>query len=119
MTGRNVLETEFADGAFVLSRQIRVGAAFDAAKLPGTPLTVAVDIDIVPTQPVGNRRVVAIGGEQWLLAGASAFGAGAGSTPSAPRSGRRPPASACRHGRGSTSTVTSSEGDRPMSGGGA
>ena len=69
LSGRNMLEAEFADGAFVLSRQVRIGVAFDAAKLPGTPLTVAFDADIVsyPTGS-GDRRVVAIGAEQWLVA---------------------------------------------------
>jgi hypothetical protein len=68
LSGRNLLESEFADGAFVLSRQVRVGAAFDAARLPGTPLTVAVDADIVSyAAGSGDRRVVAIGAEQWLL----------------------------------------------------
>jgi hypothetical protein len=69
LSGRNLLESEFAAGAFVLSRQVRVGAAFDAARLPGTPLTVAVDADIVSyAAGSGDRRVVAIGAEQWLLA---------------------------------------------------
>ena len=69
LTGRNMLEPEFAGGAFVLSRQVRFGAAFDAARLPGTPLTVAVDADIVSyATGSGDRRVVAIGAEQWLLA---------------------------------------------------
>ena len=69
LSARNLLESEFAEGAFVLSRQVRVGAAFDAARLPGTPLTVAVDADIVSyAAGSGDRRVVAIGAEQWLLA---------------------------------------------------
>jgi F plasmid transfer operon, TraF, protein len=69
LSGRNLLESEFADGAFVLSRQLRFGAAFDAARLPGPPLTVAFDADIVSyAAGSGDRRVVAIGAEQWLLA---------------------------------------------------
>ena len=69
LSGRNLLETEFVDGAFVLSRQVRFGAAFDAARLPGTPLVVAFDADIVSyAAGSGDRRVVAIGAEQWLLA---------------------------------------------------
>ena len=68
ITARNVLETEFVDGAFRLPRQIRVGAAFDASKLPGTPLTIAVDMDLMSyVAGSGDRRVVALGGEQWLL----------------------------------------------------
>lgn len=69
LSARNMLEPEFAGGAFVLSRQVRFGAAFDAARLPGTPLTLAVDADIVSyATGSGDRRVVAIGAEQWLLA---------------------------------------------------
>ena len=69
LSGRNLLESEFRDGAFVFSRQVRFGAAFDAARLPGTPLTVAVDADIVSYDAgSGDRRVVAIGAEQWLMA---------------------------------------------------
>jgi hypothetical protein len=69
VVGRNILEPEFVDGAFVLPRQVRVGAAFDAARLPGTPLTLAVDADVVSyTSGSGDRRVIAVGAEQWLLA---------------------------------------------------
>jgi hypothetical protein len=69
VTGRNLRETEFAEGAFALRRQIRVGAAFSAAQLPGPPLTVAVDADIRRYETVlGDRRVIAVGAEHWLLA---------------------------------------------------
>jgi hypothetical protein len=67
LTGRNLLEPEFGGGAFTLSRQVRFGAAFDAARLPGTPLMVAVDADLVTyTTGSGDRRVVALGVEQWF-----------------------------------------------------
>jgi hypothetical protein len=78
LTGRNMLEPEFADGAFVLRRQVRVGAAFDAARLPATPLMLAIDYDLVTyTAASGDRRVLAVGGEQWLLARRLGLRAGA------------------------------------------
>ncbi|HEX6160750.1 MAG TPA: conjugal transfer protein TraF [Thermoanaerobaculia bacterium] len=78
LTGRNMLEPEFADGAFVLPRQVRVGAAFDAARLPATPLTIAVDFDVMSYAAAsGDRRVLAVGGEQWLLARRLGLRAGA------------------------------------------
>jgi hypothetical protein len=68
VTARNLREPEFDQG-FVLPRQVRVGAAFDAARLPGLPLTIAVDADVrTYTFGAGDRRVVAVGAEQWLLA---------------------------------------------------
>jgi hypothetical protein len=68
LSARNMLEPEFADGVLTLARQVRFGAAFDAARLPATPLIIAVDADIVSyATGSGDRRVVAIGAEQWLL----------------------------------------------------
>jgi hypothetical protein len=52
-----------------LPRQIRVGAAFDAdATGSGFPLTVAFDADVraYPT-PLGERRMMAVGAEHWIL----------------------------------------------------
>jgi hypothetical protein len=78
LTGRNMLETEFADGAFVLPRQVRLGAAFDAARLPATPLTLAIDYDLMSyAAGSGDRRVLAVGGEQWLWARRLGLRAGA------------------------------------------
>jgi hypothetical protein len=66
---RNIREPEFGDGAFVLPRQTRVGAAIDAAKAGGPPLILAVDADVrTYATGSGDRRVVAVGAEQ-LLAG--------------------------------------------------
>jgi hypothetical protein len=68
VAGRNLREPEFGGGRYVVPRQVRVGAAFDAAALPGIPLTVAVDADVRTYDAgSGERRVVAIGAEQWLL----------------------------------------------------
>ena len=75
---RNIREPEFVRGGstvdasstrFRLPRQVRVGAAFAAEATGGVPLTVAVDADVraYPT-PSGERRMVAIGVEHWLLA---------------------------------------------------
>jgi hypothetical protein len=64
---RNIREPEFGDGAFVLPRQTRVGAAIDAAKAGGPPLIVAVDADVrTYATGSGDRRVVAVGAEQWV-----------------------------------------------------
>jgi|SRR5436190_11760678 len=66
---RNIREPEFGDGAFVLPRQTRVGAAIDAAKAGGPPLILALDADVrTYATGSGDRRVVAVGAEQ-LLAG--------------------------------------------------
>jgi hypothetical protein len=67
---RNILEPEFssAGGATLrLPRQLRVGAAFDAEKISGPALTIAVDADVQRTTTVaGERRTIAVGAEQWL-----------------------------------------------------
>lgn len=75
---RNLREPEFVLGGstadasstrFRLPKQIRVGAAFAADSAGGVPLTVAFDMDVrtYPT-PSGERRMVAVGAEHWLLA---------------------------------------------------
>ncbi len=62
---RNVREPEFGEAR--LPRQVRVGAAFDAARAGLLPLTIALDADLRRYESVtGHRRVVALGGEQWL-----------------------------------------------------
>jgi hypothetical protein len=64
---RNLRAPTFADGAFTLPRQARVGVAFAAEQAGGPPLTIAVDADIrAYTAGDGARRVIAVGGEQWL-----------------------------------------------------
>jgi hypothetical protein len=51
-----------------LSRQIRVGAAFDAVAANDVPLTVALDADVRAYETAsGARRVVAAGAEYWLF----------------------------------------------------
>jgi hypothetical protein len=74
-TVRNVREPEFgaADEAdetgIRLPRQVRVGAAFDPENATGLPLTVALDADVRSyVAGSGERRVVAVGAEQWLAA---------------------------------------------------
>lgn len=65
---RNVRAPKFADGAFVLPRQARVGVAISAEQAGGPPLTVSVDADLKAyTTGSGLRRVVAVGVEQWLV----------------------------------------------------
>jgi hypothetical protein len=70
VAGRNLREPEFdaPGGAASLERQVRVGAAFDASQLPGVPLTIALDADVQRYRTAtGDRRVVAVGAEQWLF----------------------------------------------------
>jgi hypothetical protein len=51
-----------------LSRQVRVGAAFDGEAVGVVPFTVALDADVRRYDGgSGERRVVAIGGEHWLV----------------------------------------------------
>lgn len=68
---RNVREPEFdAGGAAAplrLPRQLRAGVAFEAERSAGVPLTVTLDADLrTYTTAAGDRRVVAIGAEQWF-----------------------------------------------------
>lgn len=72
---RNAFEAEFegpeAGGpeasVMRLPRQVRGGAAFDGTSL-GVPLTVAFDADLRRyATPTGDRRVVALGAEHWLV----------------------------------------------------
>ena len=65
---RNVRRPTFGDGTFVLPRQWRVGAAVDVEKAGGPPLMIAIDADIrTYAATAGDRRVVAVGLEQWLF----------------------------------------------------
>jgi hypothetical protein len=75
-TVRNVREPEFGVGSpsdalaagMRLPRQVRVGAAFDGAAIGSIPLTVAVDADVrTYMSTAGERRMVALGVEQWML----------------------------------------------------
>ena len=64
---RNVRQPEFADGAFTLPRQTRIGAAIDVEKAGGPPLILAIDADARRySTATGERRVIAVGAEQWL-----------------------------------------------------
>lgn len=64
---RNVRAPKFADGAFTLPRQSRVGMAIAAEQAGGPPLTISVDADVrAYSTGSGARRVIAIGAEQWL-----------------------------------------------------
>jgi hypothetical protein len=67
---KNIREPKFAAGSqasFELPRQARVGAAFDGEKAGGTPLVLAIDADVKTyATATGDRRVIAVGAEQWL-----------------------------------------------------
>jgi hypothetical protein len=71
---RNVREAEFgaagpAAPGIRLPRNVRVGAAFNSEDATGVPLTVALDADVRSySAGIGERRVVAIGAEQWVAA---------------------------------------------------
>ena len=71
-TVRNLREPEFgAEGpgapGIRLERQVRVGAAFNPEDATGVPLTVALDADVrAYSAGTGDRRIVAIGAEQWV-----------------------------------------------------
>jgi hypothetical protein len=63
---RNVMEPAFED--VQLPRQTRVGVAFDPKPVTGVPLTIALDADVrTYASSAGQRRVVALGAEHWLL----------------------------------------------------
>jgi hypothetical protein len=75
---RNVLEPTFGNGAWRLPRQVRVGAAIDLEKADGPPLVLAVDADARTYRAaLGERRVIAVGAEQWVLTRRLGFRAGA------------------------------------------
>lgn len=62
---KNVRAPTFGGGDFTLPRQTRVGAALDLAKT----FTLAVDADVQRyATGAGDRRVIAVGAEQWLAA---------------------------------------------------
>jgi hypothetical protein len=64
---RNIREPKFADEVFVLPRQTRVGAAIDAERAGGPPFIASIDADVKTyATATGDRRVVAVGVEQWL-----------------------------------------------------
>ena len=65
VVGRNLRAPTF--GTIELPRQVRAGVAFDASKTTGTPLVVAVDVDVRKYRSAtGDRRVVAAGAEWWF-----------------------------------------------------
>jgi hypothetical protein len=75
---KNLREPTFGADEVALPRQVRIGAAFDAAASGGPPLTVAVDADVrTATFAWGDRRMVAVGAERWLLARRFGIRAGA------------------------------------------
>jgi F plasmid transfer operon, TraF, protein len=77
---RNIRKPEFGAAAtrFVLPRQTRLGAAVDAERAGGPPLIVAFDADVRRYETAtGDRRILAIGAEEWLWAKRLAIRGGA------------------------------------------
>jgi hypothetical protein len=76
ITGRNLREPRFGDRK--LTRQVRAGAAFDGATAGTVPVMVSVDADLRRYDGVGgDRRVIAVGVEHWLMAQRLAIRGGA------------------------------------------
>ena len=74
VVARNLREPEFeapagsGEAPLRLPRQFRVGVAIDPELAGGIPLTVAFDLDVRGyTTATGERKVVAVGIEQWLI----------------------------------------------------
>ena len=66
---RNIRQPDLGTDAapFVLPRQTRIGAAFDAEQTGGPPFIVSIDADVRRyATGTGDRRVVALGAERWL-----------------------------------------------------
>jgi hypothetical protein len=64
---RHLREPDFGAAGPRFDRQVRVGAAFDAAAVGGPELVLSVDTDVrAYASATGERRVVAAGVEQWL-----------------------------------------------------
>jgi F plasmid transfer operon, TraF, protein len=66
---RNIRQPDFGTDAtpFALARQTRIGAAIDAEQAGGPPFIVSIDADVrTYATGTGDRRVVAVGAEQWL-----------------------------------------------------
>ena len=75
-TARNLREPQFGDSR--LSRQVRMGVAFDGAAAGTAPLMVSLDVDLRRyATATGDRRVIAIGGEHWMRPGRIALRGGA------------------------------------------
>ena len=65
VTGRNLREPRFGDRR--VSRQLRVGAAFDGVAAEMAPVMVSMDVDVRRyAAGSGDRRVIALGAEHWL-----------------------------------------------------
>jgi hypothetical protein len=66
---RNITKPDFGTDAtpFALPRQARIGAAIDAEQTGGPPFIAAIDADVrAYATGTGDRRVIALGAEQWL-----------------------------------------------------
>jgi hypothetical protein len=77
---RNLREIEFdapVGPPMRLERQVRLGVAYDGAAVDSVPLVLSLDADVVRyATATGDRRVVALGAEQWLFSKRLALRAG-------------------------------------------
>jgi hypothetical protein len=68
---KNLREIEFdapVGPSMELSRQARVGVAFDGAAADTVPLMLSLDVDVLRYgTATGDRQVIALGAEQWLF----------------------------------------------------
>ena len=81
MVARHLAEPSFGDTpetAVILRRQVRAGAAFDGDAIGSLPLVLSVDADLKRYSTMsGDRRVIAVGAEQWVAKKRLAIRAGA------------------------------------------
>jgi hypothetical protein len=65
---KNLRQPEFGGGEWQLPRQIRIGAAVALEDGGGPPLTIALDADVRAYRSgTGDRRVLAVGAEDWVM----------------------------------------------------
>jgi hypothetical protein len=81
IVGRHLAEPSFGDTAatgVTLQRQVRVGVAFDGDAIGRLPLVLSMDADLKRYSTMsGDRRVIAVGVEQWVAGKRLAVRAGA------------------------------------------
>jgi hypothetical protein len=81
MVARHLAEPSFGDTPdtkVILPRQVRAGVAFDGDAIGSLPLVLSLDADLKRYSTMsGDRRVIAVGAEQWVAKKRLAIRAGA------------------------------------------